>query len=336
MTSSRPTRCALVVTSVHDPNAAMQALAAGAIASGWDFVVAGDRRSPAEYRLEGARFLSLGDQLESGFALARLAPVGSYTRKNIGYLDVIRRGAEIVVETDDDNHPQPGFWLPREPMMRCSKVVRDGWVNVYRYFTDGFVYPRGLPLAVARDEVPEATVQWDAMCPVQQGLADVDPDVDAVYRMLYPLPFHFRESGPVWLGPGAWCPFNSQNTTFFKDVFPLMYLPAICSFRMTDIWRSFVAQRVLHAWGFGVLFHQATVWQERNAHDFHKDFLDELPGYTHNAAIREALLGVDLKSDMSMRNMMEHCYQALMENGWIGREEEPLLGAWFDDLGTAG
>lgn len=336
MMSSDQSRHALVVTSIFPPNAVMEELAAGARAAGWDFVIAGDGKSPADYRLDGARFLSLDDQLESGFALAGRAPVGSYTRKNLGYLAALRAGADIIVETDDDNHPSPGFWVPRRRVVHCARVVRNGWVNAYRYFTDDFIYPRGLPLAVARDGVPAAAGQVDAVCPVQQGLADQDPDVDAVYRMLYPLPLSFRPRGPVRLDPGAWCPFNSQNTTFFRDAFPLMFLPAKCSFRMTDIWRSFVAQRVLHALGFGVLFHQATVWQERNAHDIHKDFLDELPGYTHNAAIREALLGVDLKSDMSMRNMMEHCYQALMENGWIGREEESLLGAWFDDLEVIG
>ena len=95
---------------------------------------------------------------------------------------------------------------------------------------------------------------------------------------------------------GAWCPFNSQNTTFFRKVFPLLYLPAHCSFRMTDIWRSFVAQRILHHLGHPVLFHEATVWQERNDHCLHRDFLDEVPGYQNNHAIREALIRLDFEA----------------------------------------
>ncbi|MBV5271274.1 MAG: DUF288 domain-containing protein, partial [Afipia sp.] len=76
-----------------------------------------------------------------------------------------------------------------------------------------------------------------------------NPDVDAIYRLTLPLPQSFREEQPVALGRNVWCPFNSQNTTWWKEAAPLLYLPSFCSFRMTDIWRSFVAQRI--AWENG-------------------------------------------------------------------------------------
>ncbi len=313
----------------------MRRLAAGCVEHDWDFIVAGDSKSPADFKLDGCRFLSLEDQRASGFALAKICPERSYTRKNLGYLSAIRAGATVIVETDDDNLPRDEFWRPRESVVSCRKVTTDGWVNAYRYFTPDFIYPRGLPLTHARGETPVPDRFSSAECPIQQGLADNDPDVDAVYRMLYPLPFDFRvDDGPVLLGDGAWCPFNSQNTTFFPSVFPLLYLPANCSFRMTDIWRSFVAQRVLHARGLGVLFHGPTVWQERNEHDLHRDFLDELPGYSHNHKMREELMKLSLHPSASLQAMMESCYEVLIRHGWVGPEEETLLEAWFTDLRT--
>ena len=54
--------------------------------------------------------------------------------------------------------------------------------------------------------------------------------------------------------------------------YPLLYLPAYCSFRMTDIWRSFVAQRIAWENGWRLLFHGPTMEQERNVHDLMKDF----------------------------------------------------------------
>lgn len=327
----------LVVTSINPPNAALRELAAGSLVSAWDFVVAGDSKSPADFALDGCRFLSLDSQRGSGLALGRICPERSYSRKNIGYLAAMQAGARVIVETDDDNHPREAFWAPREGRVRCRPVESDGWVNAYQYFSDEFIYPRGLPLSRARDVGPAAGMPETAQCPIQQGLADNDPDVDAVYRMLFPLPFNFvGGDGPVLLRGGAWCPFNSQNTTFFEDVFPLLYLPAWCSFRMTDIWRSFVAQRVLQARGQGVLFHGATVWQERNEHDLQRDFIDELPGYSNNLRMRDELLGIHLNPEESMRVMMERCYQVLMGNGWVGREEEGLLQAWFADLEAIG
>jgi len=324
---------ALVVTSIHAPNSALQELAAGCLKHGWDFVVAGDGKSPTDFALVGCRFLSLNAQRDSGFALGRVCPERSYTRKNIGYLSAIQAGAKVIVETDDDNHPTQEFWANRLAHVVCRAVECDGWVNAYQYFSNGFIYPRGLPLCHARDVAPAAGRLETLKSPVQQGLADNDPDVDAIYRMLFPLPFNFDGGAvPVLLRGGAWCPFNSQNTTFFEEVFPLMYLPACCSFRMTDIWRGFVAQRVLQASGQGVLFHGATVWQERNAHDLQRDFMDEIPGYANNAKMREELLGISMHTAEPLRLMMERCYEVLMRNGWVGRDEEPLLQAWFEDL----
>jgi hypothetical protein len=327
----------LVVTSINPPNPAMRALAAGCMEHGWNFVVAGDSKSPPDFQLEGCRFLSLESQRESGFSLGGICPERSYTRKNIGYLSAMRAGAKVIVETDDDNHPRKEFWTPRRIQVECRPVETDGWVNAYRYFSNDFIYPRGLPLCHARDEAPAAGDSQLLECPIQQGLADSDPDVDAVYRMLFPLPFDFLvNDGPVLLRGGSWCPFNSQNTTVFESAFPLLYLPAWCSFRMTDIWRSFVAQRVLQAKGMGVMFHAPTLWQERNVHDLQRDFMDELPGYSNNARMRKELNGVSLRWDESIPMMMERCYGVLIKHGWIGPEEERLLQAWFTDLESIG
>jgi STELLO glycosyltransferases len=326
-------KTALILTSINRPNAPMRALARGCSTHDWEMIVVGDSKSPDDFRLDECRFLSLEAQRGSGFALGEQAPVGTYTRKNIGYLEAMRYGAEIIVETDDDNHPTDAFWIPRIREVEARPVSANRWVNAYGYFTDNFIYPRGLPLSNAREDLPPSGVLSLHDCPIQQGLADEDPDVDAVYRMLYSLPFFFDKGvDSIVLKDGAWCPFNSQNTTFFNDAFPLLYLPAKCSFRMTDIWRSFVAQRVLQANGSGVMFHEATVRQDRNEHDLHRDFLDEIPGYQHNDAIRDALMQTPLESGMCARVMMENCYQTLIRNEWVGPGEEILLNHWFRDL----
>lgn len=330
-------KTAIVVTSISAPNPVLQSLAAGAATHGWDFIVAGDTKSPPDFQLEGCRFLSVDAQLAGPHSFARLCPVRSYSRKNIAYLDAIASGAKIVVETDDDNFPRESFWTPRTRQVACRPVDANAWVNVYAYFSKSFIYPRGLPLDHARDTPPAPGATTELDCPLQQGLADANPDVDAVYRMLFPLPFDFDPGvEPVALIDGAWCPFNSQNTTFFEEIFPLLYLPAHCSFRMTDIWRSFVAQRVLHHLGYPVLFHGCTVWQERNDHSLHRDFCDEIPGYQHNHAMRGALMELEFGTTRNIPKLMETCYATLMSRGWVGSEEESLLSAWFADLTAAG
>lgn len=338
--SEASSRGAIVVTSIAAPNAVLQALAEGAQQHGLPFFVIGDTKSPAQFQLEGCRFYDVEQQVATGLRYAQVCPTRSYTRKNIGYLLAMREGLDWIAETDDDNFPRAEFWHPRNRQVTgelATSEARPGWCNVYEYFSKEFIYPRGYPLELLRQnpQVIECRT-WQGESPIQQGLADENPDVDAVYRMLYPLPVSFDHRPPLVLDHGCWCPFNSQNTTFFREVFPLLYLPAYCSFRMTDIWRSYVAQRILQTCDWRLMFHSSTVWQERNEHDLLRDFEDEIPGYLNNRKIVETLQALDLASGPeAMGDNLMACYQALIGIGVVGEGETDLIGAWQEDLAQA-
>jgi len=112
-----------------------------------------------------------------------------------------------------------------------------------------------------------------------------------------------------------------------------MYLPSYCSFRMTDIWRSFVAQRIAWTNSWSILIHEPTVHQERNVHNLIRDFEDEVPGYLHNMKIIEKLEGLRLVAGAeNISANIQRCYEALVELSVIGSEELPLLEAWLADL----
>lgn len=328
-------KTALVVTSIAAPNDVLRSLAQGALAHDIHFWMIGDVPSPRDFQLEGCDFFSLDRQAETGLRTAELTPKRHYARKNIGYLLAARDGADLIIETDDDNFPRDGFWAERTRSLSVPVLSDAKWVNVYRYFTDALIWPRGLPL----DEVQTPPPDFDSIptasadCPIQQGLADDNPDVDAIYRLVLPLPLTFQTGRSVALGRNAWCPFNSQNTTFWRDAFPLLYLPAYCSFRMTDIWRSFVAQRIAWENGWSVLFHPATVYQLRNDHSLMRDFADEVPGYLQNRKIGDTLGALSLKPGVPelSANLLK-CYEELVRVGVMEAREIPLLEAWIADL----
>jgi hypothetical protein len=327
--------CALVVTSISPPNAVLTSLRDGARDNGVRFVLVGDTKSPADFKLDGCEYFDVPAQVATNLKFAALCPTRHYARKNIGYLIAIRDGARLLIETDDDNYPRPAFFNPRERQQKVAAITAQAWVNVYRYFSDAVIWPRGLPLENVHDKIEpfDALPVKSVDCPIQQGLADENPDVDAVYRLLFPLPQNFVGGRRVALAPGAWCPFNSQNTTWWPEAFPLLYLPAYCSFRMTDIWRSFVAQRIASANGWHVLFHEATVWQDRNAHNLSKDFADEVPGYLNNARIKDALQNLDLAAGVAhIPSNLRKCYEALVALGVVGAQELALVDAWLVDL----
>jgi hypothetical protein len=103
---------------------------------------------------------------------------------------------------------------------------------------------------------------------------------------------------------------------------------------MTDIWRSFVAQRVMWECNWKLLFHDATVWQERNEHSLIRDFEQEVPGYLKNNKIKQLLDNLQLKSGIDhLGDNMFRCYEKLIENNIItDRKELDLLSAWLDDI----
>lgn len=326
-------RAALIVTTINPPTQAMVALAGGAREREIDFFVIGDKKGPSDFSLHGVTFRSYQDQLASDFEFASACPSGHYARKNIGYLEAVASGAEVIVETDDDNLPRPAFFEPRSLEVE-GQVFRDaGWVNTYRAYSTGTVWPRGFPLRHVLAPSPAGDATAAVACPIQQGLADEDPDVDAIYRLVGEMPVHFSDGPPVVLASGSWCPFNSQNTTWFPEAFPLLYLPVYCSWRMTDIWRSFVAQRILGANDWGLAFHQATVWQERNEHDLLRDFEEEIPGYLHNEEIVTRLAAMNIPAGPDhLFDAVELCYTELVSMGMVGAEELPLFAAFRRDF----
>lgn len=333
--SSRQNNLALVVTSIAGPNEILTKLARGCQEHSYRFIVIGDVASPKDFKLEGCEFFSLEDQYQTGLKLATLAPTRHYARKNLGYLLAQRAGAQVILETDDDNIPEESFWQSRVRTQSAQVVSTRGWVNVYRYFSEAMLWPRGFPLEHVQDDLaPRASLKTaDVDCPIQLGLVNENPDVDAIYRLVSSLPQSFASGDSLALAPGSWCPFNSQNTAWWRDAFPLLYLPAYCSFRMTDIWRSFVAQRIAWANDWSVLFHGANVWQERNEHNLMRDFRDEVPGYLHNKEIGDELGGLQVQAGVErLGENLLICYEQLVRMELIDAKELDLINAWSADL----
>lgn len=322
----------LVITTINPPSPAVQALDA---LTDWRLVLVADRKTP-RIKLRRGDVLDLPQQLAFSGSLgnfARALPVDHYSRKNLGYLIAIQRRSPMILETDDDNHPYPSFGSDCSYRVSAKRVALSGWANVYRLFTPDPVWPRGLPLEQVlplRTSSIEPCQEALFDAPVQQYLADGDPDVDAVYRLTQPSPISFSK-GTFYLEPGAWSPWNSQNTLWFPPAYPLLYLPSHVTFRMTDIWRSFVATAVLAARGVGIVFHGPTVRQDRNEHNLIMDFEQEVPGYLGNDSIMRLLQKTPLEGDASPQGTCHDltlCYRALIKGGFVPSQELDLLQSW--------
>jgi hypothetical protein len=325
----------LVVTTVHAPTKALEETMRGVRAAGWKAWIVGDAKTPSDFRLEAASYLSLADQEGSGWRLATKLPRNHYARKNLGYLEAMASRPDRIVETDDDNAPLEGFFAPGHHTVPARLVRDKGWFNVYRSFSDSPIWPRGFPLRLIRDDQPFLSNTLEPVyCPIQQGLANGDPDVDAIHRLVHGGRFVFSDHPPVALAPGARCPINSQNTAWWPDAFALMYLPANCSFRLTDIWRGLVAQRITGSKGWHLLFTTATVEQVRHPHDLLDDFRQELDAYLRVQDFIDALDSVRLE-ESTVGEALLHCYRRLCSEGFFPSDELALVEAWLADVSDA-
>ncbi|RYD46262.1 MAG: DUF288 domain-containing protein [Verrucomicrobiaceae bacterium] len=336
----------IVVTSINSPTDCVELLASGALEHGWNFYVAGDTKTPekAYAGREDILFLGIGAQKSSGFALSSLVPERTYGRKMFGYLQAISDGSDYIIDTDDDNRPKKGFFQPRDTLAFCGLTSDQcvtfsdaGWVNIYRYFaTAANIWPRGNPLSEIKTPLPVTGCLQPVKASIFQGLADGAPDIDAVHRLVHPhSEFLFEDRPPLQLVGNTWCSFNSQNTTWSKDVFLLLYLPLTCSFRMTDIYRSYIAQRIVRELGQGVVFHSATVHQDRNEHSIIRDFRDEVMNYLDDGLFAQRLDALDL-AGMSLADMLRECYACGTLHGYVTAAETDYLQAWIGDCGKLG
>jgi hypothetical protein len=322
----------VIMTSIFRPSEAVRGFAGR---SDCRLYVAGDKKTPADWQEPQVRFLSAREQEQSPSRLLQLLPWNHYCRKQSAYLLAITEGAEIIVDTDDDNIPKASWAMPAFSGVFDVTRPEGGFVNMYQAFTGQFIWPRGFPLNRILDEnsSPMVAQKKDVRVGVWQGLADGDPDVDAIYRLTNNRPCNFDERSPLVLDEGTLCPFNSQNTAFCRAAFPLLYLPALVTFRYTDILRGLIAQPILWAAGYRLGFTGATVVQERNPHNYLKDFESEIPCYLHPDRVVE-IARQAVSATRSIPENLLRVYENLIQAGLVPAGEMKLLEAWLYDLNT--
>lgn len=316
----------IVITSINHPTEAVKKWSK---IKDWQVLVVADLKTPIDWHYENVKFLSVTEQQSLPLETVKLLPYNHYARKNIGYLYAIMQGAKFLYETDDDNIPYE-FWpiyysveLDAEISLNSGKFI-----NAYSHFCDANVWPRGFPLEAIKQGQVEKTVIQRVSAPIQQGLANLDPDVDAIYRLVLGEEINFSHTTPLFLDVGTYCPFNSQSTFWYPSSFQYLFLPAYVPSRVTDIWRSYIAQHFLHQKNQGVLFCSPSVFQERNQHNLLDDFNQEIQLYTKTNHLIQSLQ--EYSGDFA--GFMKY----LSSHNFFDERDVALFDAWLKDLKSLG
>lgn len=323
----RPVKKFIVITSIFSPTVAIETFAR---LNDYQLVVVGDKKTPADWQYENCIYLNTDDQLALASSFAQAIPFNHYGRKMLGYVYAMQQGAEIIIDTDDDNIPYTNWDFPAFEGSFLTTQKDLGWINIYHHYSEQPIWPRGLPLRNINDS--REKLQWQPTPQPQQigiwqGLADEDPDVDAIYRLTSDTPCVFQKKAPVVLETGTVSPFNSQNTAIRKEIFPLLFLPSFVTFRFTDILRGIIAQPILWQQGYKLGFTEATVVQKRNPHDYMKDFESEVPMYLHTEKSLEAVKAA--MQNASVKDNVYNAYEALLKINVVEEKEMLVLQEWL-------
>jgi hypothetical protein len=313
-------RC-IVFTTIQAPTDAVKRWAEQ---PGWEVISVGDRKTPENWSCPGCVYLPATYQS----SLAKMLPWDHYSRKMLGYIHAMESGAELILDTDDDNFPHPG-WSDFDLEIRERTVVESTnvFLNIYRAFTDEPCWPRGYPLELITQDGSLLVRPDKSQIGVWQGLVSDDPDMDAIYRLTTIRRPVFDAGRCFVLAPGTLCPFNSQNTVFRRELFPLLYLPVTVSFRFTDILRGYVALAVMRHTDYRIEFRSPNARQERNPHKYMDDFRQEVSMYLNTLKVTE-LVRDAMRSGNSISENLYSGYAALAREGIVEPTELTALIEW--------
>jgi len=327
-----------------------------------------------------------------------IIPFNHFGRKNLGYLYAMMNGAKYIYDTDDDNkviepfnklgvpifsetetNGQPNNVMPVKHMKNENRIKDELTFNVFLLWSaDAFIWPRGYDLAlltdsfkwhqsVRLDTVQTNTAGLKERFIIQQWLSDIEPDFDALQRIIgknidfsdkeeFVMEYRYSVSEEnkfaVLLPNHLYVPFNAQMTTWDYRAFLFLYLPISVHGRVSDIWRSYFAQTVMHVLqlngvaNWNLLYCPVLVNQYRNPHDYLADFQSELPLYlqTHQLLIFLHRFAADYElraddgqraadiSNVNVGQILLDLYIELYEYNVLQMEDVKGIYAWIHDI----
>ena len=354
-----------VVTTIFQPSEAVHRWLK---IEGWCLVIVGDKKSPKVYDTrwtpgegnDAVVYLSPEDQEALNSEFVNALPWNNFGRKNVGFLYAIIHGAAVIWDFDDDNMLK--FWIPSaapESAPSLSTAIPSsqsaGTIQVLEPCNHSFPtynpypalgaptlpsWPRGLPLShIKLTEGYESQLQVRNInhrsIAILQSLADHQPDMDAIYRITMPVPFSFQRSNetkPLLVPKGVFTPYNAQATLHLQPSFWALMLPTTVHGRVSDIWRSYFAQRLFWDLGLQVGFlARPIVVQDRNPHSNLADLDAERDLYQKSEHLVE-FLGKWESKRKTLVERVEELWVALYERQYIEHADVLLLQWWLQAL----
>jgi hypothetical protein len=350
-----------VVTTIFEINECILRVAK---LEGWCTVIVADNKTPEQSYTEHEElkgndsvfYFSVKEQLqwlklpgELG-KFVQVTPFNHFARKNLGFLYAILRGGEFIFDFDDDNfinQDAAGKTLSLIPNEKEVQNVRfiSLETKVFNHHplmgaTLEGSWPRGFPLEKIQDTKAHGKVVSSSnkvameKIGVIQFMADHNPDIDAVHRLVKPLPMSYTKeskSSSILVPSDALVPYNAQATIHTKDSFFATLLPVTVMGRVTDIWRSYFAECLFRDLDLAVILAPPRITQIRNVHSYIADMKAEEDLYYKSERLSEFLSNWK-SSSPSLPARMEELWIGLYERGYMEEGDVNLVQLWLGAL----
>lgn len=289
-------------------------------------------------------------------------PYKHFARKNIGYLYAIQHGAKIIFDFDDDNllptNPETGMVfppLPDDKILADARMVMTGPTAFNHHPLMGAgvsnSWARGFPLQYIQDSTTQGQIAYEDVTldlmesvGVMQFCANGNPDIDAIHRLVHPLPMTFARpdgsppetspvstKGSIIVPSHAFAPYNAQATIHTHKAFWGLLLPFTVPGRVSDIWRGYFAEALFRDLGLSVMFLPPAIVQDRNEHYYLADMQAELDLYFKGGKLLEFLSGWDSPEE-AIPQRMEELWIDLYERGYIDLNDVKVVQLWLAAL----
>jgi len=264
--------------------------------------------------------------------LSEFFPFNTPDRVILGCMFAYQNGADRVIALDDDNFPTEDDFIGSHEWagsFEYRTFFRNdlGWFNVHSMLqeeNDIEFYPRGYPWSKRVNGSGDFVASMGTKRTIiNQGLVLGDSDIDAIQRLAQPtnaLRNKYGQLGHFGLFK-TWSPFNFQNTCLSREMIPLYYRPR-CATRNSDIWTSYLYNKLAEHFGDLITFGAPLVTQIRNNHNLWDDLKLELPVDELTDDFVELVRNTELTEKTyygAMRELVEKCLPDSMDCGLIGK-----------------
>jgi hypothetical protein len=321
---------------------------------GWQVLAIGNSRTPSDWSLKGAIFLSLEQQASLGFRVVDFLPYDSYVRKTVGYLYAIQHGAKKIFDADDRGDVINGDLGKHFDVELFGEGARQDTilqyshenpnrtvVNPYIHFGQRSVWPRGLPLENVGEVGHEEyyTEVFGGRQFIQQGISNGLPDVDSVFYFtrksgLEAFDIKFDEHAPkVALPQGVMVPVNSFNTIYHSPAFWGLMLPVSISTMASDVLRGYWGQRILWEVGGYVVVYPPTVHRYDRIEAY--PFSEEKDLHVNVGRLVKFFLSWKSSKHRLFEKILELSFVMAEEGFWTDKDVK-FTAAWLQDLIAVG